>query len=88
MSVLWSWGLAASGLVGIWLVGQRRPAGWAVLTVLQIFWIIYATVTQQWGFVVSSCIYGVMNGRNWYKWNRQKPTAKTEEREQYAVSQD
>ena len=68
----WSWLLAAVGLTGLWLAGNHKTAGWKIGLAVQILWIIYAIVTQQWGFIFSALAYGFVNGRNLIKWNKDK----------------
>ena len=68
MSPLWSYSLAAVGVVGILLAGQKRSVGWAVGLGAQFLWIAYAIVTEQHGFIVSAVAYGAVYGKNWLAW--------------------
>lgn len=72
MSPLWSYGLAAIGILGIFLAGQKRAVGWAVGFSAQIAWIAYAYFTNQPGFYVSALAYGTVYARNWWKWTHAK----------------
>ena len=68
MSPLWSYGLAAIGILGIYLAGRDKSIGWALGLFAQALWIAYALVTGQPGFIVSALVYGFFYGRNWWKW--------------------
>jgi hypothetical protein len=68
----WSWVLTGMGLVGLWLAGQKNVWGWAVGLAAQPFWITYAVVTDQYGFVVSGLAYGLVYAKNFVWWMREK----------------
>lgn len=68
----WSWLLMAMGVLGLWLAGQKNVWGWAVGLAAQPFWIAYAIVSEQWGFVVSALVYGLVYARNFIWWWREK----------------
>jgi hypothetical protein len=74
-SPLWSYALAAVGILGIYLAGRRSWVGWAVGVGAQALWIVYALVTAQPGFIVSALAYAVVYGRNWWKWAREEREA-------------
>lgn len=71
--MLWSYALASVGILGIWLAGRKNLWGWAVGCGAQVLWIVYALVTDQYGFIVSAVAYGVVYGRNWWKWAQDRP---------------
>jgi hypothetical protein len=68
---LWSYGLAAIGILGIYLAGQKKAVGWAVGFGAQLLWIAYAIATDQPGFIVSAVAYGAVYGRNYLRWRRE-----------------
>jgi hypothetical protein len=70
MSPLWSYGLAAIGIAGIWLAGRDKSVGWALGLFAQFLWVAYALATGQYGFIVSAVAYGAVYGRNWVRWRR------------------
>lgn len=76
--MLWSYGLATVGILGIWLAGRHSLWGWALGVVAQALWIIYALATGQYGFIVSALAYAAIYARNWWKW------AKFEDRQEVA----
>lgn len=76
--MLWSYSLAAVGILGIWLAGRRNLWGWAVGCGAQVLWIVYALVTDQYGFIVSALAYGVVYGRNWLRWYVENRDARLE----------
>ena len=71
MSPLWSYALAAVGILGIYLAGRRSWVGWAVGVGAQALWIIYALATSQPGFIVSAVAYAAVYGRNWWRWTHE-----------------
>lgn len=70
-SQLWSWALAAVGILGIYLAGRKKAAGWLVGVAAQGLWLAYAIVTRQWGFIVTAAAYSLVYGKNWLAWRRE-----------------
>lgn len=68
----WSILLAAVGILGLLLAGSKRKVGWAVGVGAQVLWIVYALVTQQYGFILSAVAYAAVYGRNWLRWRREE----------------
>lgn len=83
MSVWWSISLAAIGILGIWLAGRKNLWGWAVGVLAQVLWMVYAIVTQQWGFILSALAYGWIYGLNWWKWAREHRMIRSRESPRY-----
>jgi hypothetical protein len=69
---LWSWALAAIGVVGIYFVGKKTLWGWFVLLFNETLWIIYAIVTQQYGFIVSAIAYAAVYISSYTNWKKDK----------------
>ncbi|UOK18332.1 PnuC-like nicotinamide riboside transporter [Arthrobacter phage BruhMoment] len=72
---IWSVALAVVGLVGMHIAGNKSHWGWFIGLMAQLLWIIFATVTGQYGFYLSAVGYGLMYGKNWRKWLREKREA-------------
>lgn len=70
--MIWSFALAAVGILGIYLAGKKNKIGWAVGLGAQVLWIIFALVTLQYGFILSAVAYGYIYGRNWYLWHKEE----------------
>ena len=68
--MLWSYLLAAVGILGLVLAGRRKAVGWAIGLGAQALWIAYALATHQFGFIVSALAYGAVYARNWLAWRR------------------
>jgi hypothetical protein len=66
--VVWSFLLAAIGILGLVLAGHKLKIGWAIGFFAQIIWIVFALVTHQWGFIASALAYGFVYARNWWRW--------------------
>ena len=67
--IAWSFVLAGIGILGIYLAGRKSLWGWAIGVGAQLLWIVYAIVTQQWGFIASAVAYASVYGLNWYRWS-------------------
>lgn len=70
--MIWSFALAAIGVLGLLVAGKRRWQGWAIGLGAQALWIAYAIATRQWGFIASALAYGAVYGRNMLAWRREQ----------------
>jgi len=70
----WSLTLAAIGVFGLWLAGRKNRWGWVVGFSAQILWVIYATVTHQYGFYISAIAYGWVYANNYLRWRKENET--------------
>lgn len=73
--MIWSYLLAAVGILGLVLAGRRKAIGWAIGLGAQALWIAYALATHQFGFIVSALAYGAVYARNWSAWRRESPVS-------------
>lgn len=64
--------LAIVGLIGMEIAGRKSHWGWFIGLMAQVLWIIFATVTGQYGFYLSAVGYGLMYGKNWWKWRQER----------------
>jgi nicotinamide riboside transporter PnuC len=69
--MIWSWVLAAVGILGIYLAGRKKAVGWLVGVGAQVLWFAYAIATRQWGFLVTAVAYAAVYGKNWLEWRRE-----------------
>lgn len=69
----WSWILTLLGVTGLYFAGKKQKVGWMIGLCAQVFWIIYAIVSSQYGFVFSAIAYGSVYLRNWIKWSGEFP---------------
>lgn len=72
ISQWWSWGLAAVGLLGLYLAGKKNKAGWLIGAGAQFLWIGYALVSEQYGFIATAIVYGFMYSKNYISWHREE----------------
>lgn len=70
VNLVWSIALAAVGIIGIWLAGNKSWTGWALGLGAQALWVVFALVTTQYGFILSALAYGFVYGRNLYRWRK------------------
>lgn len=70
--MIWSFTLAAIGILGIWLAGKNSKWGWAVGLGAQVLWFIFAIVTKQYGFILTALAYGWVYGSNFIKWHKKE----------------
>lgn len=68
---IWSWVLAAVGLVGFILAGKKIWWAWYVNLGCQALWFTYAIVTVQYGFVVAAIVYSFVFYKNAIAWTRE-----------------
>jgi hypothetical protein len=74
--IIWSVALAAIGIFGIYLAGNKSRWGWIVGFSAQVLWFAFAIATRQYGFILSAIAYGWVYARNYLRWRREqiKPT--------------
>lgn len=72
---LWSFGLAAIGILGIYLAGSKNKLGWVIGFLAQILWIVYGVLTHQHGFIFSALGYAWVYARNFKKWLKEQEEA-------------
>lgn len=70
-NLVWSVVLAVIGILGIYLAGNKSRWGWALGFWAQILWAVFAMVTGQYGFILSSVAYGWVYGRNYLRWRKE-----------------
>lgn len=70
VSQLWSWGLAIIGISGVYLTTKKLYWGFVVGITVQILWITYALVSQQYGFILSALGFAWVNALGLYRWTR------------------
>jgi hypothetical protein len=70
MSQYWSWILVAIGVTGIFFVGRKTIWGWLILCVNECLWIVYAVMTDQYGFIVGAIIYGIVYVKSFLHWRQ------------------
>ena len=66
-----SWCLAPFGLLGMWVVGQKKRWGWVLSMTTQALWAAYAVGTGQYGFLIGTCAYFLVYLRNWFGWGKE-----------------
>lgn len=65
-----SWCLAPFGLLGMYVVGQKKRWGWVLSMTTQSLWAFYAIGTGQYGFLIGTLSYFAVYLRNWLHWRR------------------
>lgn len=70
-SLPWDWILSIAGALGMWLVGKKRWWSWYVGIGTQGLWIMYALISQQYGFLASVALFGSVYVQNAYKWTKE-----------------
>lgn len=71
-NLIWSISLAAIGILGIYLAGNKSRWGWALGFGAQLLWAVFAVVTGQYGFILSAAAYGFVYGRNYLRWRAER----------------
>ena len=70
--IIWSFALAALGILGLYLAGRKNAWGWALGLAVQFPWAVYAVITEQYGFIVSSVAYGWVYAKNFIAWRKEE----------------
>jgi hypothetical protein len=71
----WSYVLATIGVTGIFFVGRKTIWGWLILCVNECLWIVYALVTEQYGFIIAAIAYGVVYVKSFIGWRKDEVRA-------------
>jgi len=69
--MIWSFVLAAIGILGLYLAGKKNYWGWAVGVFAQILWIAYALTTKQYDFLATAVAYGFVYSKNFIQWRKE-----------------
>jgi uncharacterized Tic20 family protein len=75
-NIWWSISLSLIGIIGLFIAGKKSKWGWFIGMGAQFIWVIFAIVTNQYGFILSAIAYGTVNWINFDRWRKDK--AKTE----------
>ena len=53
------------GVLGLWLAGNRHPAGWALAAGAHLLWLPWALGSRQYGFGLAVAAFGLVALRNY-----------------------
>lgn len=73
INLVMQWCLCVFSVTSLWLLGNGSKWGPWVGLVSQPIWFYYTIATHQWGLVVSTTIYTIVNIRNVLKMRHWKP---------------
>lgn len=76
-NLAWSIALSVIGIIGLHIAGMKSQWGWFIGLFAQMLWIIFAITTNQYGFILSACAYGLVNWNNLRKWRADKRKSTT-----------
>ena len=71
MNEYWSWLLAILGVSGMYFVGKKTVWGWLVLLANEVIWVVYALITQQYGFIAMAIAYAFVYIKSYLEWRRE-----------------
>jgi hypothetical protein len=54
-----------AGILGLWLAGNRLPAGWGLAAAAHLLWLPYALAAGQPGFALAVVVFGLVCLRNY-----------------------
>jgi hypothetical protein len=65
--------IAVSMMAAQWILGTTRKAwAWLCVAVVQVEYIAFGALTEQWGFVIGGAVFIVVNLRNYRRWRREE----------------
>ncbi len=67
----WSLAAAVPGLIGYYLLGEKRRGAWVFLLVSQALLVVTGLVSREYGLLVV-VVYAAFGGWNWLKWRRDR----------------
>ncbi len=70
--MLWSYTLAALGVISLYLTGKKLKSGWVVGIVNSGLWIAYGVTTEQYGFIASAIVFITVQARNYQTWTAEE----------------
>jgi len=73
---IFSWFLAAVGIIGVYIAGNKNKWGWAIGALYQVLWIVYAFFTKQYPFIIVCLFYLAIYVKNFFGWSQEKVTEK------------
>lgn len=69
MLAIGSWVIALSMIAAQWILGSTRKSwAWLLVAFVQLEYIAFGALTNQWGFVAGALVFIVVNLRNYRKW--------------------
>jgi len=71
MGEYWSWLLAVLGVSGMYFVGKKTVWGWLVLLANEVIWVVYALMTQQYGFIMMAVAYAIVYIQSYIAWKKE-----------------
>jgi hypothetical protein len=54
----------------MYFVGKKTVWGWLVLLANEVIWVVYALVTQQYGFIVMAIAYAIVYIKSYLEWRK------------------
>lgn len=70
--LIWSWILAAMGVIGMYFVGKKRWEAFLWLIIMECLWVVFALQTKTYGFILGSVAYMVVYIKNVNLWRKAK----------------
>jgi hypothetical protein len=68
---MWSWVLAVIGVIGIYFVGRKHRWAWLWLIFNECLWVVYAVITDQYGFILAAVAYTVVYIKSFLHWRQE-----------------
>ena len=67
---MWSWVLAVIGVIGIYFVGRKHRWAWLWLIFNECLWVVYAVITDQYGFILAAVAYTAVYIKSFLHWKK------------------
>jgi nicotinamide riboside transporter PnuC len=66
--MIWSFILSGLAVLGLYFTGKKKPIGWLIGLFNSGLWVIYAIVTAQYGFMLSTVFFVIIQAKSYMEW--------------------
>ena len=69
LCIVLPWVLSVLGIYAAWQIGNKKPWVFKLKVFNQIIWIVWACISENWGFLPMAVVFTFIYLRNHYRWN-------------------
>lgn len=68
--MIWSFILSGIAVLSLYLTGKKNPIGWLVGLFNSALWVVYAIVSEQYGFMLSTVFFVIVQIKSYREWTQ------------------